>query len=600
MKKVISLLLAGIISILPLSAYAAEEKTISVEDVLNEDYDYRWTVKAELDDTYKNTWLDSLADDGKLEITFAETNENLFDSNNNERSARWVIAFKGNQGEYVSPLSSESEYANVQRKYIEDNGKNFNLYMYGHGCIVMDIGEYPTVIYVGHEELTKAEDTSVNLCERNEIYNYKGLKGFSYGDYAFTRKLYMQEHGIEGDLYLIEAKAVIRDNMKKPVLSDEEYLKALGSTSTSLNFEKPVEELIHSEENKWLRDHADDDSYAAIILSGTYGDYYYRAFEEGKMSFNLSLPVEYVSNISTDGKVSFELQRYVNFEINKAFPGNFYEYDYGDKNGRKEYEYYKLVTLSGNLGQAQYLADTENGYFKGEADYAEFALYPVTESDDTVIAAKKTDENSNSLKAPIELYIEFTKGKSFCGIEKVGMKAGGENFSIPADEAVIDFDAEVSLSARYVGSAAGYLVRTMREERSVNNSTESSLSTGNKEEPIEKPIKVYAENTEIKFSDCEPIIKNGRVLVPMRAIFETLGATVEWNKETRTVTAKKGDTIITLQRGQKEIVKNGEAVGIDTEAQIMNDRTLVPLRAVSTSLDYKVQWNEKDRSVTIE
>lgn len=145
----------------------------------------------------------------------------------------------------------------------------------------------------------------------------------------------------------------------------------------------------------------------------------------------------------------------------------------------------------------------------------------------------------------------------------------------------------------------------VEENKEIENKETEKEPETKPENPTDTPteskddIKILLDKLILDFSDQNPILEDGRVLVPMRAIFEALGATVEWDEETRTITARKGDTIITLQIGKNEIVKNGETVELDTKAQIMNDRTLVPLRAVSKSFDNKVEWNGEEQTVTI-
>ena len=124
-------------------------------------------------------------------------------------------------------------------------------------------------------------------------------------------------------------------------------------------------------------------------------------------------------------------------------------------------------------------------------------------------------------------------------------------------------------------------------------------SNGNITTPSETDnITVTVDNTPLTF-DVEPIIENDRVLVPMRKIFETLGANVEWNGNTQTVTATKDEIKINLQIGNTEMQVNGKAVTLDAAPKLLNDRTLVPVRAVSESLNANVDWNEKTRKVTV-
>lgn len=96
-----------------------------------------------------------------------------------------------------------------------------------------------------------------------------------------------------------------------------------------------------------------------------------------------------------------------------------------------------------------------------------------------------------------------------------------------------------------------------------------------------------------------PVIVEGRTLVPLRSVFEALGATVEWNNELRSVTSVKGDVTITLAVDSKDMVVNGEVKVLDVPAQIMNDRTMVPVRAVAEAFGAKVEWNNDTRTVVI-
>ncbi len=111
-------------------------------------------------------------------------------------------------------------------------------------------------------------------------------------------------------------------------------------------------------------------------------------------------------------------------------------------------------------------------------------------------------------------------------------------------------------------------------------------------------IVVTINGSPVRFSQ-EPIIKDGRTLVPMRKIFETLGATVEWDDKTKTVTATRGETEIVLQIGSNLLIVNDRVVELDVPAMIENDRTMVPARAVAESLDCQVDWDGNTRTVMI-
>lgn len=116
-----------------------------------------------------------------------------------------------------------------------------------------------------------------------------------------------------------------------------------------------------------------------------------------------------------------------------------------------------------------------------------------------------------------------------------------------------------------------------------------------------KPVTVTLNGETI---DCasygqEATIVEGRTLVPLRAIFEALGASVEWNGETKTVTSVLDETEIKLTIGEKALYKNGETVELDVPAQIMNGRTMVPVRAISESFGVNVKWDKDTRTVVL-
>ncbi len=111
-------------------------------------------------------------------------------------------------------------------------------------------------------------------------------------------------------------------------------------------------------------------------------------------------------------------------------------------------------------------------------------------------------------------------------------------------------------------------------------------------------IKVILDGSELMF-DVPPQIVEGRTLVPLRIIFEALGAEVDWNGETRTVTATKADTTVKMTVDDATVYVNETAVTLDVPPQIIDDRTLVPARAVAESFDADVAWNGEERIVTI-
>lgn len=111
-------------------------------------------------------------------------------------------------------------------------------------------------------------------------------------------------------------------------------------------------------------------------------------------------------------------------------------------------------------------------------------------------------------------------------------------------------------------------------------------------------IKVILDGKTLDF-DVPPVIQDGRTLVPMRAIFEKLGYTVEWNEENRAIKATDGSNTINMYIDFYTFWRNGEALPTDVAPCIVDGRTLVPVRVVSEASGCSVQWNEVTQTVFI-
>ena len=116
--------------------------------------------------------------------------------------------------------------------------------------------------------------------------------------------------------------------------------------------------------------------------------------------------------------------------------------------------------------------------------------------------------------------------------------------------------------------------------------------------PQASEIKVLLDGKPLTF-DVPPQIINGSTMVPMRKIFEALGASVTWDAGTQTATGIKGDTVIKLTIGNTSPTVNGKVVSINQPGVILGGRTLVPLRFVGEALGVKVDWNGTTRTVII-
>lgn len=126
------------------------------------------------------------------------------------------------------------------------------------------------------------------------------------------------------------------------------------------------------------------------------------------------------------------------------------------------------------------------------------------------------------------------------------------------------------------------------------------------EAPKAKKISLTIDKTEAKVGDetktldAAPVIVDGRTLVPVRFISENMGGKVDWNPDTKTVTVELNGKKIQLVIDSKDVDVDGTKTALDVPAQIISDRTYVPVRFVSETIGAKVGWDDATKTVTIE
>jgi len=112
-------------------------------------------------------------------------------------------------------------------------------------------------------------------------------------------------------------------------------------------------------------------------------------------------------------------------------------------------------------------------------------------------------------------------------------------------------------------------------------------------------ISVVVDGTPIVFPNQQPAESDGRVLVPLRGVFEKLGASVEWDPATQSILARTRRTKVKLAIGQLDASVNDQPVHMDVPATLVGATTMVPLRFVSEALGAYVGWNPANHEVDI-
>jgi len=111
---------------------------------------------------------------------------------------------------------------------------------------------------------------------------------------------------------------------------------------------------------------------------------------------------------------------------------------------------------------------------------------------------------------------------------------------------------------------------------------------------------VVVDGKPVKFPEnAQPMVYKGRVMVPMRGIFEALGATLTYDPTTRKVEAQRNNEAVELTFGSKIAKKNGAEILLDTPPSIIKNVTYVPMRFIAESLGAKLSYDKANMRLTI-
>jgi hypothetical protein len=119
----------------------------------------------------------------------------------------------------------------------------------------------------------------------------------------------------------------------------------------------------------------------------------------------------------------------------------------------------------------------------------------------------------------------------------------------------------------------------------------------------ETEISVILDGNTLSFEQQPTIIKGisgGRVMVPLRDIFEAMGANVKWNSENKTITAVKGEITVQMTIDSNVMTKNGVKITLDVPAQLVSGYTMIPVRAIAEAFGSNVDWNSTSKIVNID
>lgn len=113
------------------------------------------------------------------------------------------------------------------------------------------------------------------------------------------------------------------------------------------------------------------------------------------------------------------------------------------------------------------------------------------------------------------------------------------------------------------------------------------------------PLTLTISGEAVSFTDQTPTIVDGRTLVPVRDVFETLGYRTSWEPNTQTVTLQNVHYTVTIEIDSNVFTTNGEEFALDVPAQIINGRTMLPIRSILESVGFYVDWDASTSTIAV-
>lgn len=110
---------------------------------------------------------------------------------------------------------------------------------------------------------------------------------------------------------------------------------------------------------------------------------------------------------------------------------------------------------------------------------------------------------------------------------------------------------------------------------------------------------VNGEAVSVDENGIAPRIIDDRTLLPLRSVIESLGGSIVWNESDSSVTVNQNGNTVTFTIGSNNVNVNGQTQTIDSAPEIINDRTMLPIRAAAETLGMRVEWSEPTQTITV-
>lgn len=163
----------------------------------------------------------------------------------------------------------------------------------------------------------------------------------------------------------------------------------------------------------------------------------------------------------------------------------------------------------------------------------------------------------------------------------------------------VELDLLADIQARLAKKAEA--IKTLSTRLAAGPGTKSAYrtllaleaETGDRQE-----MDTYVSGKKLSF-DVRPVLRQGRLLVPVRALTEAIGAVVSWDAKTGKVTIVRGEISLTFTLGSDQALAHGRPLMMEVPANVENGRTLIPLRFVAEALGLHVSWLPEERAIVL-
>ena len=106
-------------------------------------------------------------------------------------------------------------------------------------------------------------------------------------------------------------------------------------------------------------------------------------------------------------------------------------------------------------------------------------------------------------------------------------------------------------------------------------------------------VVVTVDGVPVEFIGQGPVVVDGRILVPVRGVFEQMGFSINWDSEAQAAVLTRSGDEVRIAIGSTTFTTNGVAHALDVPAQLVGDSTMIPLRVVLESVGYSLDWRHE-------